>query len=285
MIQTVRVSRVASYLCAIFTLVVIAGAASAQSTDVAHPTPISSFPVTGSLSSGTFYYAAIGEAGTASATLEFTPPDGGGSMSVSISGPECCTGDAYVGGTTGLPDPIREEARFTIPRRQIILVTVNVAVATKRSIRFSLTLGGTIGPAIVLPLDACPDLEMFEGFDLTVTKGTRTISGSIVNRSLNNFVSTFGRQWIEVRDIAKLGSVTRFDGNLVRRIPFGDVPSGGSLPYTATHRTESLLPPQYKVRIVYAPGNATDALTSNDDCNMSNNETLRYPVAAPLERL
>lgn len=286
---TIRFSLVAVYLCAALTLLAGIETVSAQSTDEAHPSSVFAYPITGNLGTGTYYYTVPAEPGSGKMILEFHPPDSGGSMSVSLSGPDCCPSEAYVGGDAGGPVTVTRETRFNIPSRQSLLVTVYVAVAADRTIRFSLNLGGTIatGPGTPSPtatpspsptpaeFSLCTDL-MVEGFNLSVTGTTRTISGVVTNRARAAFVSPAGQQWIEVHDIAKMKTLT---GNIVARIPFTDVPARGSLPYSATHTTSSLLTPRYRVRIVYSPLNATDRITTNDDCRSGNNTTLRYPEA------
>jgi len=282
MTHTIRVCRLAGYFCAVVALTLAVGHASAQSTDLAHPTPIASFPVTGSLGTGTYYYSVPASAGSILAVLNFTPPDGGGGLSVAISGPDCCTGDAYVGADTGLADPVRRESRFSIATPQTLLLLVYISVAPGRTIRFELTLSGAVGGGGTPPATSvCTDLALLDGFNLSVSRDTRTISGEIRNLSGTAYSSPDDRQVIEVFDISKLPRSSALPGTIVRRIPFTDVPAGGSLPFTARHTTASRLPPVYKVRIVYSPANRTDTITTNDDCNLRNNETLRYPVALP----
>src|SRR5687768_14980508 len=82
------------------------------------PALVTTFPLTSELPSGTYYFSMNANAGPATISLEFDPPDGGGGMSVSVSGPDCCASDAYVGADTGLSNPVRREATFTVPSRQ-----------------------------------------------------------------------------------------------------------------------------------------------------------------------
>ncbi len=280
MSSVISLVKYSSCLCALAILFFPAANASAQSTDLAHPTPIVSFPVTGTLGTGTYYYSVPATAGSILAVLNFTPPDSGGGLSVAISGPDCCIGDAYVGADSGLSDPVRRESRFSVASPQTLLLLVYVSVAPRHTVRFDLTLSGSVGGSPAgSPL--CTDLGFIDGFNLSVSADTRTISGEIRNLSSTDYSSPADRQVIEVFDIAKMHRVRGITGTLVRRIPFTDVPARGSLPFTARHTTASLLPPVYKVRIVYSPANRTDTVTTNDDCNPSNNETLRYPVALP----
>jgi hypothetical protein len=286
---TIRFSLVAVYLCAAFALLAGIETASAQSTDEAHPSSVFAYPITGNLGAGTYYYTVPAEPGNGKMILEFHPPDSGGSMSVSLSGPDCCPAEAYVGGDAGGPVTVTRQTEFNIPSRQSLLVTVYVAVASGRTIRFSLNLGGTIatGPGTPSPTASptpaptpaeyslCTDLSVV-GFNLSVSGTTRTISGVVTNRARAAFLSPAGQQWIEVHDIAKMATMT---GTIVARIPFTEIPARGSFSYSATHNTRSLLTPRYRVRIVYSPLNATDRITTNDDCRPDNNTTLRYPEA------
>ncbi len=274
-------SLIATYFCAIAALSFSALKASGQSIDPEHPTAVMAYPITGTLGSGTFYYSVPANAGIGKIYLEFHPPAGGGSASVSLSGPDCCSADAYVGADSGSSAVVTQRADFDIPSRQTLLVTLTIAVAPSSTVRFILNLAGTIGTGgsaggggTVPGASRCTDLAMLEGFTLSVSGTTRTISGTILNLSDTDFRSPAGRQWIEVVDIAKL----RDRGPVVQRIPFTDVTARGSLPISATHTTSSLLAPKYKLRIVYSPDNATDTIMTNDDCNLRNNETLRYPV-------
>ena len=282
MTKTVRVSWPALYLSFALVFTFSAGGVRAQSTDEAHPTAVTSYPITGNLGSGTYYYSVPADPGAGKMILEFRPPDGGGSMSVSLSGPDCCPSEAYVGADSGGSDPVTRQTEFRVPSRQTLLVTAYVSVAAGRSVGFSLNLGGTIGtrsgstggttrPEYTL----CTDLAIVDGFNLSVSGNTRTISGEIRNLARADFRSPADHQWIEVLDIAKL----KIAPQLVRRIPFTEVVARERLAFSATHTTSSTLTPRYKVRIVYSPATATDTVYSNDDCNLANNESLRYPSA------
>jgi hypothetical protein len=282
MTKTVRFFRPAFYIFFVLSFTFSAGEVLAQSTDEARPTVVASYPITGDLGSGTYYYSVTADPGNGKIFLEFRPPEGGGSMSVSLSGPDCCPAEAYVGADSGGAGTITRETEFSVPSRQTLLVTVYISVASGRTVRFSLNLGGTIGmrsgtspPPTRPEYTLCTDLAILDGFNLSVAGNTRTISGEIRNLARAEFRSPANQQWIEVLDIAKLKSAPQ----LVRRIPFTDVAARGRLAFSATHTTTSTLTPRYKVRIVYSPANATDAVYTNDDCNLANNETLRYPTA------
>jgi hypothetical protein len=276
MTTSTRVNRYALYFCVLLTIVIAAGITAAQSTDETRPTPLSTFPVTGNLGSGTYYYSVRTIAGRAKVLLEFTPPDGGGSMSVSISGPDCCIGDAYVGADSGLPDPVRREGSFDVRSPQTLLVTVYVAVAAGRTIRFSLNLGGSIGDTPPPATRAvCTDLAAISGFGVAISGTTRTITGEIRSISATDFRSPAERQWIEILDISK----GTFAPVTVQRVPFTEVLARGRVPFTVRHTTASRLAPNYQIKIVYSPLNATDSVTTNDDCNHSNDSALRRPIA------
>src|SRR5687767_11970497 len=83
------------------------------------------FPVAGNLGSGTYYYRipqAMVSLGRANVVLDMTPPDGGASMTVTLSGRRCCPPEAYIGITTGLSDRLREATSFDVPGQQDLLV-------------------------------------------------------------------------------------------------------------------------------------------------------------------
>ncbi|MEP6705854.1 MAG: hypothetical protein ABJB34_13690, partial [Acidobacteriota bacterium] len=94
-----------TFLLAIFLLSVLT--ASAQSRDPDHPTPISGFPLSGRFTAGTYYFAAPVNAGPGTMGLQVTAPVGGATISVSLSGPDCCAAEAYVGVSTGREETIR----------------------------------------------------------------------------------------------------------------------------------------------------------------------------------
>jgi hypothetical protein len=274
-----------------------------QSTDETHPTLITTLPVTGTRGSGTYYYqipASLVTAGRANAVLNFTSPVGGASMTVTFSGPTCCPPEAYIGETTGLATRTRQGATFDIPSSQNLLVTVYISVGAGQTVPYSINfnVGSTGSGVIVTPpgptptptptpaptpttppeYSLCTDLSV-SGFNLEVLGATRTITGTVYNRSHGAFQSPAGQQWIEVIDISQ--TTSRFaKANVVQRIPFTDVPGRGSFPYRAVHTPRSsTLPPVYRVRIVYSPANRTDAVTTNDDCTPGNNTTLIRPEA------
>ena len=259
-------------LFVIAVLALFAGAVHAQSTDEAHPTP-ATFPVTGTLGTGTYYYSVPATRGRVNMTLEFTPPDGGGSMSVSISGPSCCTGDAYVGADSGISETIRREAGFSVGTNQTLLITVYIAVAERQSIRYNLSLTGSVGGG-ALPTETprvCTDLRASSIIRVTYSAITlaKTIRGSVDNLSTTDYRSPADRQWAEVYDIA----LNPASPTLVKRIPFTDVPGRGRFQFTAKHNIGKVrrVAPVYKIVIAYSPLNSTDDITTNDDCNPANN--------------
>src|SRR5215203_5784566 len=115
--------------------------ASAQSRDPEHPTAISGFPLTGRFTAGTYYYAVPVNAGPGTMGLQLTAPTGGASISVSLSGPDCCAAEAYVSADTGREEIIRRGSEpFTVPSAQTLLVTINISVAAGDTARFTLNL-------------------------------------------------------------------------------------------------------------------------------------------------
>jgi len=288
--RTIRSLRHSLLLGVIAILAFTATYTSGQSTDEARPTPIVTFPVTGNLGSGTYYFqmpASLVLPGTGNAVLEFTPPDGGGSMTVTFSGPTCCPPDAYIGVTTGLSDPIREAARFNIPRAQPLLITVYISAGAKQTVRFRLNFhiaksgdGGIIvtPPPSPTPTPSatptpspttCTDLGLAHFSVVEVTSLRKVIKGMLGNVSTTAFSGARRLQWVEVVDITNpvKGPV------LVGRQPFTDVPARGTINYSVEHRLTTPHRTRYEVRIVYSPYNATDRRDTNDDCRSSNNTT------------
>jgi hypothetical protein len=257
-------------------LALFAAPVHAQSTDEAHPTAVSAFPVTGTLGSGTYYYSVPATRGRVNMTLEFTPPDSGGSMSVSISGPSCCTSDAYAGGDAGGPTITRREAAFAVGTSQTLLITVYIAVAERQSIRYNLSLTGSVGGAPPTPAPSvCTDLRASS--IIGVTRSTvllsNTIRGSIDNLSATAYRSPADRQWVEIYDTA----LDPASPALIQRIPFTDVPARGRFQFTARHNVGKVrrVAPVYRIVIVYSPLNSTDDISTNDDCNPANNSAAR----------
>ena len=244
----------------------------AQSTDEAHPTAVSAFPVTGNLGTGTYYYSVPATRGRVNMTLEFTPPTGGGSMSVSISGPSCCTSDAYVGTDSGGSETIRRETSFAVGTNQTLLITAYIAVAEGRTVRYNLSMTGSVGGAPPTPAPrVCTDQRASSIIRVTYSALTlsKTIRGSVDNLSTTAYSSPADRQWAEVYDIA----LNPASPTLIQRIPFTDVPARGRFQFTARHNIGKVrrVAPVYKIVIAYSPLNATDDITTNDDCNPANN--------------
>ena len=271
-----------------------------QSTDGTRPTPIAAFPVSGNLGSGTYYYQvpeSLVSAGTANALLDFTPPVGGASMTVTFSGRSCCPPEAYMGVTTGLADPMHETARFNIPSRQPILVTVYVSVAATQTVPFRLTL--TIGPGsgIIVtppptptpsptptttapPRGTCTDLTI-RSFSVSEETGVRReIRGNVMNLSTTAYSGYARMQWVEVRDI----TVSAVKPTLVGKQMFAAVPGGGATPFSVEHILTTAGRRRYEVAIVYSRSNATDSRNANDDCNSSNDSTRLQDLGILRER-
>jgi hypothetical protein len=270
-----------------------------QSTDPAHPTPITSFPVIGSLASGTYYYAvpkSLLSAGPANAGLDMTPPDGGGSMTVTFSGRGCCPPEAYIGITTGLADRMYQATTFNIPTfQESLLVTVYVSVGAGQTVGFRLTFanqGPSSSGVIVTPPPStptrptptepvCTDLGTISFSVSPLTSMRNKISGVVVNvTTANPYKGYEHRQWVEVRDITD--SETR--PALVGRIWIpAIIDPGRSFPFAVAHNLTERRRTRYEVRIVYSPLNRTDESQYNDDCNTGNNSTRRQLIGAPLD--
>ncbi len=295
MTQTIRAYRYAVYFCALVAFIFAAEQVSAQSTDETRPTPVSSFPITGNLSAGSYYFSVPATAGAATMTLEFTPPDGGGGMSVSMNGPDCCSSEAYVGADTGLSNPVRRQASFTVPSAQTLLVKAYIAVSPVQRVRFTLNFSGSIGgPAppssrgsgIIItdpnmrPPRPCTDLALVDGFRQAGPPTSVSISGVVRNLSATRYVGNRRLQWLEVLDTAQEGSP-----RMVKRIAFTEVPARGTIPYVAADPSTSTLPRRYEVRIVYSPYNSTDRLDTNDDCNAANNVSNGRPTLFSVDEL
>lgn len=257
-------------------LALFAAAVHAQSTDEAHPTAVSAFPVTGNLGTGTYYYSVPATRGRVNMTLEFTPPSGGGSMSVSISGPSCCTSDAYVGTDSGGSETIRRETSFAVGTNQTLLITAYIAVAEGRTVRYNLSLTGSVGgtPPTTSP-SVCTDLRASSiiGVTRSALLLSNTIRGSVDNLSTTAYSSPADRQWVEVYDTA----LNPASPTLVQRIPFTDVPARGRFQFTARHNVGKVrrIAPVYRIVIAYSPLNSTDDISTNDDCNPANNAAVR----------
>jgi hypothetical protein len=267
------------------------GTATGQSTDETRPTPIAAFPLTGTLGSGTYYYEipeTLVSEGEVNATLTFTPPTGGGSMTASFSGPRCCSGEATVGESTGYAESIRRSTTFSIPGQQNLLITVYVSVAAKQTVRFSLNLSAAGAPSgiIITPPPAptpttptggvCTDLGV-DGFVVTGETGlTKEITGRVRNLTTTHPYKGYRRlQWLEVFDITD----SEKGPPLVTRIAIPEIiEAGASFSYSAVHTLTVRRRTRYKVQIRYSPYNATDRSQYNDDCNSSNNSTRRQLV-------
>ena len=276
-----------------------------QSRDENAPTPIAAFPLNGNLGSGTYYYQvpeSVVSEGSANAVLDVTPPDGGGSMTVTFSGRRCCPPEAYIGVTTGLADRIREATRFDIPGQQPLLVTVYIAVGAKQTIGFRLNfnIGATSSGVIVTPPSPspspspsprppltpttpfegiCTDLSLQDGAVIVDVGSTKVIKGLLRNISSTAYVGYARQQWVEVnRQVA--GS----PAEVIGRVGFTTVPAGGTIPYSVTDASPPSGRRIYGVRIINSThhGSRGDRLKTNDDCNGENNGTVALP-GLPLD--
>ena len=153
------VKTIVRYSSCLFAVALLFGAAVTafgDSRDINNPTLITSFPVTRTLGSGTYYYRipeAMVTAGRATVVLDLTPPDGGASITVTLSGPRCCPPEAYIGVTTGLADRLREATTFEVPGQQDLLVTVYISVGEKQTVtyRINFNMGVTTSGIVVTP--------------------------------------------------------------------------------------------------------------------------------------
>lgn len=282
-------------------LLLAAPAALSQSTNEADPTTIETFPIEGNLPSGTYYYQFRTNAGPATAVLDVTTPAGGASVSASFSGPDCCTADAYVSAESGRADRIRQASEpFTVPSRQKLNITVNISVAKGQTVRFRLNFSNpeagsgivvtpprptptptptpTPGSGVIITPPNCADLAV-RFFNVTGQTGLRkTISGTVINRSrTNRYLGGARAQWIEVLDITDEATDARLV-RLVGFVRFTQIAPLGTFRYSVVHRVRENRRTRYRIRIVYAPSNATNRLLTDDDCNDANNTTIRELV-------
>ena len=277
------------------------GNAAAQVVVDTSPTVISTFPLTGELVSGTYYYSVYANAGPATISLEFDPPDGGGGMSVSVSGPDCCAADAYVGADTGLSNPVRREATFTVPSRQRLVLAAYVSVRPQATVRFTINMSGSVrggtegtdtrGSGVIVtdppstpvnpPSRVCTDLGIVDPIRVEPSRDLRsvTISGVVRNLSprpyiANPHMAPRRTGWIEIVQIQNPREAPR----IVRQLPFTEIAANGSLPFRVTHTTSSSGGRLYEIRILYSPVNFTDRTSTNDDCNGANNVVRTRPI-------
>jgi len=190
---------------------------------------------------------------------------------------------------------MHETARFNIPSRQPILVTVYVSVAATQTVPFRLTL--TIGPgsgiivtpppsptptptATAPPRGTCTDLTVRSFFVSEETALRREIRGNILNLSTTAFSGYARMQWVEVRDI----TVSAVKPSLVGKQVFSSVAAGGTTPFSIEHILTIAGRRRYEVAIVYSRSNATDSRTANDDCNSSNDSTRLQDLGVLRER-
>ncbi|MEO8572666.1 MAG: hypothetical protein ABI481_01760 [Pyrinomonadaceae bacterium] len=270
-----------------------------------NPSPVTRFPLTMELPSGTYYFSVYANAGPATISLEFDPPDGGGGMSVSISGPDCCGGDAYVGTDTGLSNPVRRESTFNVPSRQRLVLAVYISVRPQARIPFTINMSGSIrggtegtdarGSGIIItdppsepvgpPSRVCTDLGLIDGVTVDAARDLRSITISGVLRNLsprpyiaNPHMAARRTGWIEIVAFENHREPPR----IVRQIPFTYVEANGSRPFRVTHTITTRPPVQYQVSILYSPANFIDRTTTNDDCNGANNVVRsRFLISEP----
>lgn len=268
-----------------------------QSRDINNPTPIATFPITGTLGSSTYYYQipeAMVSPGRANVVLDLTPPDGGASMTVTLSGRRCCPPAAYLGVTTGLADRTREATAFDIPAQQDLLVTVYISVAAKHTVgyRINFNIGATSSGIVVTrprpPLtpatptfpdgSVCTDLGVIEFAVNSITERTKQISGVVQNYSATPFKSSERGQWLQVFDITD--SAREPVRLLQTRIPTHMDP-GSFFRYSVRQTPTGRTRPRYQVKIVYGHWLATDRSQYNDDCNAANDSTTRQRGVLP----
>jgi hypothetical protein len=272
----------AALLLALFFLIA-APAALSQSRSEADPTTIETFPVSGDLPSGTYYYQFRTNSGPATAVLDVTTPDGGGSVSASFSGPACCSADAYVSAESGRAERLRNASNaFTVESRQKLLITLNVSVAKGRTVRFSLNFSNPdSGSGIIVTTTSpapppspspatCTDLAVTEFSVIQETSLRKVIKGNLLNLSPTAYYGGGPRsQYVAVYEIAP--SFT--EPQLVGFWRFIGVPAHGMLNFHVEHVLTAPRITRYEVRIVYLPDVATNRATTDDDCNDSNNST------------
>jgi hypothetical protein len=281
----IKLSLSVIFMLTIF-LLTSAGTA-AQSRDRDSPTVIASLPIRGNLGTGTYYYQipeALITEGAASARLNFTPPDGGGSLTANFSGTRCCEGEATLGESTGYAHDIGLNTTFNIPRRQNLLVTIDVSVADKHTIRFSLAMAAAGGTVVVTPPaepteprgPVCTDLGVIGFTVIPVTSMRNKISGEVFNITTTHHYKGYARrQWVEVRDITD--SETR--PRIVARIFLPElIDSGRRVPFATLHDLSARRRTRYEIRLNYSHLNASDESQYNDDCNTRNNISQRQLI-------
>jgi len=270
------------FMLTVFLLTPAGGAA--QSRDRESPTVVDSLPIRGNLGTGTYYYQipeGLVSEGSASARLNFTPPDGGGSLTANFSGRRCCEGEPTLGESTGYSHDIGLNTTFTIPGRQDLLVTIDVAVAPKQTIRFSLAMAPAGSSVLIKPPrpeltpttpgGVCTDL----GVDFYVVNNlrgfTKKISGAVRNYTTTHPFKSYERgQWLQVFDIT---DSTRGPVRLLQvRIP-KDMAPGAMFTYGAVHTPSDGRRRRYQIKIVYGAWLVRDRSEFNDDCNPANDTT------------
>jgi len=261
------------------TIFVLCGApALAQSTNRESPTPIDGTTVyrgsvrdTNRDGSTAYFYSVNVEPGTIHATLNFTPPSTGASMSVIISGVDCCE-DSALGGDSGGSTPVTSESNFRVGRSQRLLLEVYVDAGAGGEVAFTLRLEGSVGGAGETP---CPDLSITIAKAQSVKVGTKQIRvdifGTVANASAGDYISEAGQQSLKISQ----SSPTLSGWSVVFTQPFISVRAGGSVPFlfnkTYTTAEFARLRPSFKVEIVYNGAITSDGNPRNDDCAAANN--------------
>lgn len=278
----------AAFLWALFFLIA-APAALSQSRNEADPTTIETFPVSGDLPSGTYYYQFRTNSGPATAVLDVTTPDGGASVSASFSGPDCCSADAYVSVESGRAERLRNSSNaFTVERRQKLLITLNVSVAKGRTVPFRLNFSNpdsgsgiivtpptptpTPRPPLTPESGICTDLSLLSGFEIREVGSTKYIKGNIMNLSDTAYSGTARGQGLQVT-VFRVGEAPR----ILPIMRFTEVSARGFIPYSVRDTSSGRRPPAYEARIIYSSQNATDRLKKNDDCNPANDYSRGRP--------
>ena len=223
-------------------------------------------------------------------------------MSVSVSGPDCCGSDAYVGTDTGLSTLVRREATFNVPSRQRLVLAAYISVRPQATVRFTINISpsagggegtGDRGSGVIVtpppstpvhpPSRVCTDLGLIDplGVEPSRDLSSITITGVLRNLSPTPYIANphyapRRSGWLEVVAIQGPGVPRR----IVRQIAFTEVAANGSRPFRVVDTTASRAGRLYEVRILYSAANYTDRTTTNDDCNGANNVIRTRPILA-----
>jgi hypothetical protein len=262
------------------TIFVLCGTcALAQSTNRDSPTPIDGTTVyrgsvrdTNASGSTAYYYSVNVEPGMIHATLTFTPPSTGASMSILFSGIDCCDADSGLGGDSGGGAAVTSESNFRVRTSQRLLLEVYVDAGAGGNVTFTLQLEGSVGGTGETP---CPDLSITIAKAQSVKVGTKQIRvdifGTVANDSAGDYISEAGLQRLRILQ----SSPTLVGRSVVFTMPFTSVRARGRVPFlfskTFSTADFSRLTPGFQVEILYDAAIATDGNPRNDDCGAANN--------------